>query len=299
MIEARELTKTYGSRTVVDRLTFAVRPGVVTGFLGPNGAGKSTTMRMILGLTAATGGQALVNGVAYRRLTEPLCEVGALLDAHAVQGFRTGGQHLDWIARAIGVAPGNVTGMLERVGLAAAGDRKIGEYSLGMRQRLGLAAALLGDPGVLILDEPTNGLDPQGIKWLRTLLRGLADDGRTVFLSSHLMGEMELTAERVIIINQGRFVADMTVPELTARTIGDHVFVASGDDRALEALLAERGVDVEPSARGLTVSKLDGPAIGALAFENGIVVHELRPERTTLEEAFMTLTSGKRTGVAS
>jgi ABC-2 type transport system ATP-binding protein len=247
-------------------------------------------MRMILGLTVPTAGTALVDGRPYKRLACPSREVGALLDAHAIQGFRTGSQHLQWIARAAGIGNQRVADQLEFVGLGDAVDRRIGEYSLGMRQRLGLAVALLGDPRIVILDEPTNGLDPEGIKWLRLLLRSLAAEGRTVFLSSHLMGEMEQTADRVIIIDQGHFVADMTIPELTARTVGDRVFVSCSDAPALARLLIQRGITVETRDSGVTATKIDAPAIGQLAYDNGIVVYELRPERTTLEEAFMTIT---------
>ncbi|MET0693047.1 MAG: ABC transporter ATP-binding protein [Propionibacteriaceae bacterium] len=290
MIDVAGLTKRYGPTWAVDDLTFTVRPGIVTGFLGPNGAGKSTTLRMVLGLDRPTAGTATIDGTPFARLPAPVRTVGALLDAQAVQPYRTARQHLDWIARAARIDAGEIPRKLELVGLAQAVDRRIGDFSLGMRQRLGLAAALLGDPTVLILDEPTNGLDPDGIAWLRRLLRSLADEGRTVFLSSHLMGEMEHTADRVVVINEGRFVADMTIPELTARTAGDTVVVSSPEKELLITALRERGATVDPDETPLRVTGLDAREVGDLAFRHQIPLHELRQERTTLEEAFMQLT---------
>ncbi len=290
MINVRNLTKRYGAVVAVDNLSMTVRPGLVTGFLGSNGAGKSTTMRMMLGLTRPTVGTVTFDGQPYRQLTRPTRTVGALLDAAAVQPFRTATEHLRWVALAGRTDPAEIGANLEVVGLAAATNRRVGEFSLGMRQRLGLAAALLGDPQVLILDEPTNGLDPDGIAWLRSLLRSFAEQGRTVFLSSHLMGEMELTADRVVIIDEGHFVADLTIPELIARTAPGRVHVVSSDDEQLSVVLGESGAGVEHRAAALTVSGTDARAIGEAAFAHHIVLYELQPERATLEEAFMALT---------
>jgi ABC-2 type transport system ATP-binding protein len=214
VIEVNELTKRYRDAAAVDRLSFTVKPGMVTGFLGPNGAGKTTTMRVLLGLVAPTSGEALVNGRRYTAIDRPLHEVGALLDAGDVHPGRSAINHLRWLARTNGITAARITTTLEQVGLAGAARKRVGGFSLGMRQRLGIAAALLGDPGVLVLDEPVNGLDPQGMRWLRGLLRSLATEGRTVFLSSHLMSEMELIADRLIIIGRGRLLADTTVGEL-------------------------------------------------------------------------------------
>jgi ABC-2 type transport system ATP-binding protein len=215
VIELRELTKRYGATTAVDGLSVQIKPGLVTGFLGPNGAGKSTTMRLILGLDRPTSGAALVNGRRYAEIRRPMHEVGALLDATAVAGARSAYSHLRWMARSNGIADGRVVATLEQVGLAGAARRWVGGFSLGMKQRLGIAAALLGDPGVLLFDEPVNGLDPDGVRWVRELMRGFAAEGRTVLLSSHLMSEMERTADRVVVIGRGRLLADAPLAELT------------------------------------------------------------------------------------
>ena len=238
MIEVRELTKRYGGTAAVDGLSFQVRPGCVTGFLGPNGAGKSTTMRLVLGLAAPTSGQALVGGRRYAELREPLRQVGALLDANAVLRGRSALDHLRWLAASNRIEPARVAEMLERVGLAGVARKRVGGFSLGMRQRLGIAAALLGDPAVLMFDEPVNGLDPEGVRWIRELMRSLAAEGRTILVSSHLMSEMELTAERLIIIGRGRLIADTTVEALVARS-------ASLEDAYLELT----GAAVEFGAR--------------------------------------------------
>ncbi|MCU7729220.1 ATP-binding cassette domain-containing protein [Actinoplanes sp. KI2] len=214
MIEVNELTKRYRNAVAVDELSFTVEPGMVTGFLGPNGAGKTTTMRVVLGLAAPTAGTALVKGRAYSSFNHPLREVGALLDANTVHPGRSAVEHLRWLARTNGIGTGRVTAALDQVGLTDVARRRVGRYSLGMRQRLGIAAALLGDPGVLIFDEPVNGLDPQGVRWVRELMRSLAAEGRTVLISSHLMSEMELTADRLVIIGRGRLLTDTTVGEL-------------------------------------------------------------------------------------
>lgn len=217
VIELRHLTKRYGSTLAVDDLSFTVRPGQVTGFLGPNGAGKSTTMRLILGLHAPTSGEALVNGRRYTSFPAPMREVGALLDANAVHGSRSAYNHLLCLARTNGIGPRRVTRMLEQVGLSEVARKSVGGFSLGMRQRLGIAAALLGDPGVLIFDEPVNGLDPDGVRWIRELMRALASEGRTILLSSHLMSEMALTADHIVVVGRGRLIAEAPVKELQAR----------------------------------------------------------------------------------
>ncbi|GAA5081203.1 ABC-2 type transport system ATP-binding protein [Thermocatellispora tengchongensis] len=292
MIEVRELTKRYGDALAVDRLSFRVEPGHVTGFLGPNGAGKSTTMRVLLGLDVPTAGQALINGRPYTSMRRPLHEVGALLDAGAVHGGRTALDHLRWLARSNGIDRRRVTELLERVGLAGVARKRIGGFSLGMRQRLGIAAALLGDPGVLLLDEPVNGLDPDGVRWIRELLRSLAAEGRTILLSSHLMSEMELTAERIVIVGRGRLIADTTVRELAAR-YQRGVLVRSSREAELAGVLTAAGASVTAAPEGgLTVSGLDAVAIGELAAGHGIPVHEVRTRTASLEETYMELTAG-------
>jgi ABC-2 type transport system ATP-binding protein len=318
MIEVTELTKLYGSTHAVSGLTFRVKPGQVTGFLGHNGAGKSTTMRMILGLHTPTSGKALINGVRKQDLRDPMREVGAMLDAAEVQGGRSAFAHLQALAYAGGIGRRRVVEVLEEVGLAGAARKRIAGFSQGMRQRLGIAAALLGDPGVLILDEPANGLDPDGIRWLRTLLRSLAAEGRTVLLSSHLMTEMSLTADRLIIIGQGRLIEDASTADLLAR-FQSGVQVRSPHagrlSRALEAAGAtirpaqDANADEEPvpgrpagaavdarpardagAGAELLVTGLTAAAIGDIALANGCAVHELVSRRTSLEEAFMEIT---------
>ncbi len=290
MIEVRELTKRYGEVVAVDGLTFTVRPGHVTGFCGPNGAGKSTTMRAILGLDLPTSGQALVNGRAFRTSSAPLREVGALLDAGAVHGGRTAFAHLHCLARSNGIGRTRVTEVLELVGLAEVASKRVGGFSLGMKQRLGIAAALLGDPGVLLFDEPVNGLDPEGIQWVRRFLRGLAGEGRTVLVSSHLMSEMALTADRVLVVGRGRLLADASMAELAERYRRD-VFVRSEDDVALAEVLRSDGADVvgEPDG-GLAVSGVDEKRIAKVAASHGVVVYELTPRSASLEDAYFELT---------
>jgi ABC-2 type transport system ATP-binding protein len=293
VIRARDLTKRYGATTAVDSLTFDIRPGVVTGFLGPNGAGKSTTMRMILGLDTPTGGSVTVGGKSYRDLPAPVHEVGALLDAKAVHGARTAYRHLQWVAQAGGVPRKRVGEVLDLVGLATVADRKVGSFSLGMYQRLGIATALLGDPPVLLFDEPVNGLDPEGILWIRTLMRDLAAQGRTVFVSSHLMNEMEETAEHVVVIGRGELIADMPIAEFTRRDSHSHVHVVSPHADRLATVLAGKGGEVTRGADGsLDVTGLDSATIGDLALEHRLGVHELTPVRASLEAAFMDMTRG-------
>jgi ABC-2 type transport system ATP-binding protein len=291
VIQARGLTKRYGSTVAVDRLTFDVEPGVVTGFLGPNGAGKSTTLRMILGLDHPTSGTVTVGGRAFRDLPAPMREVGALLDARAVHGARTARRHLRWLARAGALPRARVDEVLELVGLTDAADRRIGGFSLGMAQRLGIATALLGDPRVLLFDEPINGLDPEGIRWIRTLLQRLAAEGRTVVVSSHVMSEMEETAQHVLVIGRGRLVAATTIDELTRRGGIRRVRVVSPDAARLAPLVHRAGGDVTAHGDGLLVVEgLDAAAIGDLAAAEGLRLHELTPQRASLEEAFMELT---------
>ncbi|MEU9838057.1 ATP-binding cassette domain-containing protein [Actinomadura sp. NPDC048032] len=292
MIEIRELTKRYGGTTAVDRLSFTVRPGTVTGFLGPNGAGKSTTMRIVLGLDRPASGEALVGGQRYTALKRPMREVGALLDAGAVQGGRRAFDHLGWMARSNGMGMRRVAEVLEQVGLAGVARKRVGGFSLGMRQRLGIAAALLGDPGVLMFDEPVNGLDPDGVRWIRELMRALAAEGRTVLVSSHLMSEMELTADRLVVIGRGRLIADTSVRELADR-FRRGVRVRSPRPAELSGVLAAAGGSVESVPGGaLTVTGLDVAAIGDTAAAHGIPLYEVTPHSASLEEAYMELTAG-------
>ncbi|MBV9384327.1 MAG: ATP-binding cassette domain-containing protein [Streptosporangiaceae bacterium] len=290
MIEVSQLSKRFGAVTAVDGLSFAVRPGHVTGFLGPNGAGKTTTMRLILGLDVPTSGTALVGGRRYRQIVRPLREVGALLDATAVHAGRTARDHLLSLARSNGIGPRRVTEMLRLTGLDAVAGKRAGGFSLGMKQRLGIAAALLGDPPVLMFDEPVNGLDPEGVHWIRDLFKALAAEGRTVFVSSHLMSEMALTADRLVIIGRGRLIADTTVARLTEA--GGDVLVRSPQAAGLRGLLTGRGATVMevPNDGGLSVRGMDAPGIGELAARHGIALHELTPRRSSLEEAYLNIT---------
>jgi ABC-2 type transport system ATP-binding protein len=291
MIEARGLTKRYGDKLAVDDLTFTVRPGMVTGFLGPNGAGKSTTMRMILGLDAPTRGSVTVNGRPYREHAAPLREVGALLDARSVHPGRSAYHHLLALAQTCGIRRSRVDEVVDAVGLNAVARRRAGGFSLGMGQRLGIAAALLGDPGTVILDEPVNGLDTEGIRWIRSLLQGLAAEGRTVFVSSHLMSEMAMTAQHLIVIGRGRLIADTGMEEFVARAAPGVVRVRSTDPAALAALLRSRdGAVAEAGDGGLAVSGLTTDQVGRLAGAAGITLLELTAQQASLEEAFVDLT---------
>ena len=292
MIEARGLTKRYGAKLAVDDLSFTVRPGVVTGFLGPNGAGKSTTMRMILGLDAPTRGSVTVNGKPYRQHPAPLREVGALLDARSVHPGRSAHHHLLAIAQTCGIDRSRVDEVIDAVGLREVARRRAGGFSLGMGQRLGIAVALLGDPHTVILDEPVNGLDTEGIRWMRSLLRDLAAEGRTVFVSSHLMSEMALTAEHLIVIGRGRLIADTGMREFIAGAARDAVRVRSTDQDALAALLRPRAAEVSPDRDGaLTVSGLTTDQVGRAAAAAGITLLELTARQASLEEAFIDMTS--------
>ena len=291
MIEAHGLTKRYGDKLAVDGLTFTVRPGVVTGFLGPNGAGKSTTMRLILGLDAPTGGSVTVNGRPYREHAAPLREVGALLEARSVHPGRSAHNHLLALAQTNGIRRSRVDEVVEAVGLGGAARRRAGRFSLGMGQRLGIAAALLGDPRTVILDEPVNGLDTEGIRWVRSLLRGLAAEGRTVFVSSHLMSEMAMTAQHLIVIGRGRLIAYTGMEEFIAGAAPSVVRVRSTDPDALAARLRSREVAVSPDGDGaLVVSGLSTDEVGRVAGAAGITLLELTAQHASLEEAFMDLT---------
>jgi ABC-2 type transport system ATP-binding protein len=291
MIEAQGLTKRYGEKLAVDNLTFLVRPGIVTGFLGPNGAGKSTTMRMILGLDAPTSGTVTVNGKPYADHTRPLHEVGALLEAKAVHTGRSARNHLLAMAATTGIGRQRVEDVIDMVGLTGVADQRAGGFSLGMGQRLGIASALLADPETLILDEPVNGLDPDGVRWIRNLLRSLADEGRTVFLSSHLMSEMALTADHVIVVGRGKLLRDQSMASFIADASTDVVRVRSPDSGELARLLAGDGVTVRHGAANtLEVEGLSSDRIGTIAASARITLYELATQGASLEEAYMSLT---------
>ncbi|MFD8309144.1 ABC transporter ATP-binding protein [Streptomyces sp. NPDC059690] len=291
MIEAKNLTKRYGDKTAVNDLSFTVEPGRVTGFLGPNGAGKSTTMRLLLGLDRPDAGTATVNGVAYRDLARPLRVVGALLEARAVHTGRSAYDHLLCLAQTQGIGRRRVGEVIEQVGLASVARKRAGGFSLGMGQRLGIAAALLGDPAALVLDEPVNGLDPEGILWIRNLMKSLAAEGRAVFVSSHLMNEMAVTADHLIVIGRGRLVADCSTEEFIERSTERSVLVRTPDGQQLAELLTRQGATVTRTDEGdLDVTGLEAPRIAELAAAEKLVLHELSTRRGSLEEAFMELT---------
>ncbi|WP_036971644.1 ABC transporter ATP-binding protein [Promicromonospora kroppenstedtii] len=292
MIEARGLMKRYGAKTAVNDVTFTVQPGQVTGFLGPNGAGKSTTMRMIMGLDRPTAGSVTVNGKPYTAHRRPLAEVGALLDAKAVHTGRTARNHLLAMAATHGIATRRVDEVIDLTGLQSVASKRVGGFSLGMGQRLGIAAALLGDPRTLILDEPVNGLDPEGVLWVRNIAKYLASEGRTVFLSSHLMSEVALTADHVIVIGRGRILADAPVAEFVDGAARKTVRVRSPQATELAELLKAKNAEVEDVEPGLLqVRGADASAVGELAAASRIVLHELTPVASTLEEAYMSLTA--------
>jgi ABC-2 type transport system ATP-binding protein len=291
MIEIHEVTKRYGPTVAVDRLSFEVREGEVTGFLGPNGAGKSTTMRMMIGLDSPTSGRVTIDGRRYGDLKFPLRHVGALLEARAVHPGRSARNHLRWLVDSNGIDRRRVDEVLEIVGLADVADRRTGGFSLGMGQRLGIAAALLGDPATLLLDEPVNGLDPEGIQWIRQLLRTLAAEGRSVLVSSHLMTEMAMTADRLIVVGQGRLIAQGTVDQVVQSSSIGYVQVATADPQTLRRLLADAGASVDTKPDGaLIVTGMHARDIGIMAGSGGITLHELSPRNASLEEAFMELT---------
>jgi len=291
MIEASGLVKRYGAKTAVDDLSFVVQPGVVTGFLGPNGSGKSTTMRLLLGLDRPDVGGSTINGRAYRDLPAPLCEVGALLEARAVHTGRSARSHLLAMAATHGIGRRRVDELIGMVGLEDVAGKRVGGFSLGMGQRLGIAAALLGDPQVLLLDEPVNGLDPEGILWIRNLLKALAAQGRTVFVSSHLMSEMAVTASEVIVVGRGRLITSGTVSEVISQATSGAVLVRTEEADRLAGLLTASGQHVEHVSPGtLIVQGADSATIGRLAAREAIALIELTPQQATLEEAFMEIT---------
>ena len=302
MIEARDLTKKFGATLAVDHLSFTVQPGRVTGFLGPNGAGKSTTMRIILGLDHPTSGSATINGKPYAELTTPLRTVGALLEAKSVHSGRSARNHLLFLAQTQGLPSSRVDEMLDLVGLRPVANKRAGGFSLGRSQRLGVAAAMLGDPQILLLDEPVNGLDPEGVLWIRNLMKHLASEGRTVLVSSHLMNEMAVTADHLIVIGRGRLLANAATDEVIARGSGQSVRVRTPDpDRLTELITAEGGdaVRAATTANGdgaeqaplLTVTGIPAARVGELAASASVVLHELTPQLASLEDAFLELTS--------
>lgn len=294
MIEAHELTKRFGGKTAVDGVTFSVQPGKVTGFLGPNGAGKSTTMRLIVGLDHPSSGSVSVNGKPYARHRMPLHEVGALLEAKAVHPRRSAYNHLRALAATGGIPASRVNDVIDLTGLGPVARKRVGGFSLGMGQRLGIAAALLGDPQTLILDEPVNGLDPEGVKWVRYLVKGLAAEGRTVFISSHLMSEMAVTADHLIVIGRGRILADAPIETVLTGGQAERVLVRTDDADALAAALAGDGVEIRREAADeLTVLGLPARRIAETAFSRGILVTGLIPQQETLEDAYMELTGGE------
>ena len=291
MIEVQQLTKRYGDRFAVKDLSFAVRPGRVTGFLGPNGSGKSTTMRVIMGMDAPTSGTALINGRTYGELRWPLREVGALLEAKAVHPSRSAYNHLWMLAQTNAIPRRRVREVIEMVGLQGVANRRAGKFSLGMGQRLGIATVLLGDPEVILLDEPVNGLDPEGVRWIRTLLKGLAAEGRTILASSHLMSEMALTADDLIVIGQGELISAGPITDFIARNTEQFVRVVTPEPRDLTAVLRAAGATVliEPDD-SLRVTGVTAAVIGDAAHAGRLAIHELTPQRASLEEAFMGLT---------
>ncbi|RLL70843.1 ATP-binding cassette domain-containing protein [Streptomyces sp. Z26] len=292
MIEVQQLTKRYGPTLAVDGLSFTVEPGRVTGFLGPNGAGKSTTMRTMIGLDRPTSGRVLIDGGPYARLRHPLRQVGALLEAGALHGGRTARAHLLGLARSNRIPVRRVDEVLDVVGLTGVADRRTQGFSLGMTQRLGVASALLGDPPVLLMDEPVNGLDPEGILWIRGLMKRLAAEGRTVFVSSHLMSEMALTAEHLIVIGRGRLLADTSVEQFVARNSRAYVLVRSPEPERMRAVLAEAGVHTDDGPDGtLEAVGASTETVGGLAARHGVTVYEISPRTASLEDAFMQLTA--------
>jgi ABC-2 type transport system ATP-binding protein len=298
MIEAQDLTKSYGDKIAVDHLSFRVEPGRVTGFLGPNGAGKSTTMRLILGLDRPHSGNATINGRKYADLADPLRTVGALLEAKAMHPGRSARNHLLFLAQTQGLPTRRVDEVLDLVGLRDVARKRVRGYSLGMSQRVGIAAAMLGSPSVLLLDEPVNGLDPEGILWVRNLMKSLASEDRTIFVSSHLMNEMAVTADHLIVIGKGKLIADCSTQEFIERSSERSVLVRSPEAGALAGLITAAGgtVTPQPAADGrtdeLSVTGLEAPRIGEIAAANRIVLHELTPRLASLEEAYMELTAG-------
>ncbi len=293
MIEMRHLTKKYKDATAVNDLSLKISPGFVTGFLGPNGAGKTTTMKMILGLTRPTSGEVTVNGEDYKDLTKPLTEVGALIDSYAVDTQLTAKQHLEIMATAGGIDQNRPEEVLQQTGLQDVADKKIQEFSLGMKQRLGIATALLGDPETIIFDEPFNGLDVDGIQWLRGLTKNLAEEGKAVLISSHLMSEIQAIAERIIVLAQGELIAEMTIEEMAQRSLSAHILVRSEDNGAMKKLLENEGALVREEKERLQVRKIELETIGELAKQNNLALYELTNTQPSLEDLFIELTAGK------
>jgi ABC-2 type transport system ATP-binding protein len=294
LIEARDLTKRFGDKVAVDHLSFDVEPGRVTGFLGPNGAGKSTTMRLITGLDRPDGGSATIGGLTYGQLSKPLTRVGALLEARSLHPGRSARNHLLFLAQTQGVPASRADEVLDLVGLREVANKRAGGFSLGMTQRLGIAAAMLGNPPVLMLDEPVNGLDPEGIRWVRTFMRQLASEGRTIFVSSHLMSEMAVTADHLVVIGRGRLIANRSTEDFIQQSSERSVFVRTPDAVRLRELIAGEGgavADADGNDGGLVVTGLAAPRIGELAASASVVLHELTPRLPSLEEAFMELTA--------
>jgi ABC-2 type transport system ATP-binding protein len=291
MIEVENLSKRYGDKIAVDNISFTVQPGIVTGFLGPNGAGKSTTMRIVAGLDEPSHGRVTVNGADYRKASAPMAELGILLEAKAIHPGRSARNHLLALAQTNGIGRARVDAVIDMVGLREVAGRRVGGFSLGMGQRLGVASALLGDPKVVVLDEPINGLDPEGVLWIRNLLKGLAAEGRTVFVSSHLMSEMAQTASRLVVVGRGRLIADTTVDEFIAQASGQSVTVRTPEALRLRDLLLGRDVTVTAQESDvLTVQGLTAEKIGIVAWQANLPLFELAPQHASLEDAFMELT---------
>lgn len=293
MIKLSGLTKKYGDKTVVDQLDLTLQPGVITGFLGPNGAGKSTTMKMIVSLVKPTSGEAKIGGQSYADIAEPLKKIGTLIEPAALDDNLTAWQHLRLMAITSGIDVGGVEELIQLTGLEAAKDKKVKSYSLGMKQRLGVASALMGDPDTILFDEPFNGLDVNGIRWLRRTFRELADAGKVVIVSSHLMSEIQAIADRIVIIGQGQLLADMTIEEMNAQSLSAYVRVKSSDDARLSEVLVTHGGAVIPNGDGIEVRQLDAKQIGEIAFESGVILHELTHVHPSLEDVFTDITDGK------
>ncbi|GAB3662589.1 ABC transporter ATP-binding protein [Streptomyces sparsus] len=293
MIELTGLTKRYGDKLAVDGLSFTVRPGIITGFLGPNGAGKSTTMRMVLGLDRPTSGDVRIEGKHYDQLKNPLTHIGALLEAKGIHGGRTARNHLLWLAQSNGIPLSRVDTVLDLVGLSAVAKKRPQGFSLGMGQRLGIAAALLGDPPILMFDEPVNGLDPEGIHWIRNLMKQLASEGRTIFVSSHLMSEMAVTADHLVVIGQGKLMADTTMADFIRENSRSYVRLRTAEPERLRDVLSAEGITTSEGQDGtLEVDGVESSRIGELAAQHRLVLHELSPQQASLEAAFMQLTAG-------
>lgn len=293
MIQLEHLTKKYKDTTAVKDLSLTFKPGVVTGLLGPNGAGKSTTMKMIVSLVRPTSGSVLIDGKPYHELPHPIQKIGTLIDPSAVDQHLTASQHLSLIATAAKLDAGLVAGLLRRTGLETVQNKPIKEYSLGMKQRLGIAAALIGDPDTVIFDEPFNGLDVDGIKWLRKLFQSLAEEGKAVIVSSHLMSEIQAVADRIVIIGRGELLADMTMEEMNQKSLSSYTYVVTNDTEKLEKLLGQNNLLVRRQEQGLAVQGIEPKEIGQLAYKNQLVVHELSKVQPTLEELFTEITQGK------